>query len=107
MSLFSWLFGSDLRQKREIENLKIEVETLKKELIILANMTGALTADVEKLAKIFTENREGLGKLMQMYTELSYDYTIATSSLQMSSDDKNVSLSLPIKSGDDDDDLIN
>ena len=106
MSLFSWLFGGEERQNKEIAQLKLEVETLKRELILLANMAGALTSDTEKLAKIFKENREGLGKLMQMYMELSYDYSAVASSLQMSPDDKNISLSLPI-AGDADDDLIN
>ena len=102
MSIFSWLFGGSSSQDRKIRELQNEVLKIKKELIVLANMTGRLTADIEKLSNIFNENREAVSKLAQMYMELSYEAV----SLQTYSDDKNRS-SLPLISGDDDDDLIN
>ena len=103
MSVFSWLFGSSSSQDKKIRELQAELEKTKKELIVLANMTGRLTADIENLAKIFNENREAVSKLAQMYMELTYEQV----SLQTYSDDKNRSLSLPLIGRDDDDDLIN
>ena len=103
MSIFNWLFGGSSSQDRKIRELQSEVVKIKKELVVLANMTGRLTADIENLANIFNENREAVSKLAQMYMELSYDAV----SLQTHSDDKNRSLSLPLIGKDDDDDLIN
>jgi len=102
MSIFSWLFGGPTSQDRKIRELHDEVIKIKKELFVLAKMTGKLTAEIENLANIFNENREAVSKLAQMYMELSYE----AMRLQMHSSDENKSLSFPL-AGDDDDDLIN
>jgi|ETNmetMinimDraft_2_1059921.scaffolds.fasta_scaffold336014_1 ABC-type enterochelin transport system substrate-binding protein len=104
MSIFSWLFGGSPSQDRKIRELQSEVAKIKRELVVIANMTGRITSDLENLAKIFAENREAVSKLAQMYMELTYEQV----SLQTYSDDKNrSSLSLSLIGTDDDDDLIN
>ena len=93
--------------KKDLDELKTEVQSLKKDIIKMSNILGMLARKVDTVTTSSKQNSAAIQTLSSVQADLTMEFVSLFDGLQTVSSKKNIGIGFSSFGHDDDDDLLN